>query len=127
MLWTQRRAVTSAQLATGVAAWNALLSPDPRSLIELLREGTPALPDMAGAIHRHLQELPSVANGLGLTQQLLLQAIDEQKLVGRAIGLLVFEREPLPFLGDIMYLHMLERMQQVREPVFLRLRPDLSA
>src|SRR5215467_10130803 len=77
LLWPRRKPVTPAQLALGNEAWLGLTSDDPRPLAALVRTGTPALPIMAPALHRHLRELPSVENGLRLTEQLVLQSVAE--------------------------------------------------
>jgi hypothetical protein len=62
LLWPGRKPVTPAQLSLGNDAWTALASDDPRPLAALVRSGTPPLPVMAPALHRHLRELPSVTN-----------------------------------------------------------------
>ncbi len=121
LLWATRRSITPAQLSLGTAVWNALASEDPRDLVALMRSGTPALPIMAPALHRHLQELPSVANGLSLSEQLILQILSEGSFVqGRVIGMMFASREPLPWSGDLGILHMIDDMLKAREPVLIR-------
>src|ERR1700722_8677037 len=77
MLWTTRKAVSAPQLGSGLAAWQALVSPDPRLLAAMVRRGTHALPLLDPALHRHLRELPSIVNGLSLTEELALTLIAE--------------------------------------------------
>jgi hypothetical protein len=72
-----RKPVTPAHIALGDNAWNALASARPRPLAAIARSGTPALPIMASALHRHPRELPSVAKGPRLTQHLVLQILSE--------------------------------------------------
>ena len=50
------------------------IDPDPRELAAIMRSGTPALPLLATALHRHLRELPSSVNGLSFTEELALAA-----------------------------------------------------
>jgi hypothetical protein len=123
LLWLSRKPVTLAQLALGNDAWNALASDDPRPLAALARSGTPALPIMAPALHRHLRELPSVENGLGLTEHLVLQILSEGDTLtlDRVWQLLQREREPLPWNGDLGFLHVVEQMHKASEPVFTRI------
>lgn len=123
LLWPGRKPVTPAQLALGNDAWNALASDDPRALAGLARSGTPPLPVLAPALHRHLRELPSVENGLSLTEHLVLQILSEggALTLNRVWELLQTEREPLPWLGDLAFLHVVEQMHQASEPVFARL------
>jgi hypothetical protein len=100
MLWSSRKPVTPAQLALGNDAWDAFSSDDPRHLAAILRSGTPALPIMAPALHRLLRELPSVENGLRLTEQLILQivsgTVDKPMLVWMSVWPQFARRDPLP-------------------------------
>jgi hypothetical protein len=122
LLWQRRRAVSAEQVAFGRRAWNLLRSADPRPLAALARDGTPLLPDLAAALRRHLQELPSLTNGLGLTHELLLRALAEHGgcRAGRLVGLVMHDRDPLPGLGDIGYDQVLREMAALAEPLVLR-------
>lgn len=122
LLWTTRRAVTPAQLALGAEAWTALASPDPRALAALARSGTPPLPILAPALHRHLRELPSLANGLGLTEQIILQILLETgtATLDRVFWMLQNEREPLPYLGDWGVAHVVRELERAVEPPLTR-------
>jgi hypothetical protein len=122
LLWPSRKPVTPAQFALGNDAWNALASDDPRPLAALVRSGTPPLPVMASALHRHLRELPSVANGLSLTEHLVLQILSEGDTftLNRVWELLQTEREPLPWMGDHGLFQVIEQMRKASEPVFIR-------
>jgi hypothetical protein len=111
LLWSQRRAVTTEQLDLGAEAWRALSSDDPRMLAAIMRTGTSALPLLAPALHRHLRELPSVENGLSLTEQLILEILAEQSMdMAHAFVSLRDEREQLPWLGDWGFDHIVECM-----------------
>ena len=77
LLWTTRKPVSEAQLQLGLEAWRALTNPDPRPLAAIVRRGTPALPLLGPALHRHLRELPSIVNGLALTEELALTLMAE--------------------------------------------------
>jgi hypothetical protein len=123
LLWPARKPITPAQLAIGAEAWNALASADPRELAALARSGTPALPIMAPALHRHLRELPAVENGLSLTQHLVLQLLAECGTItlNRVFLQLTREREPLPWMGDWGLLRTIDAMLQASEPVLTRI------
>jgi hypothetical protein len=111
MLWNRREVIDAERLSLGAAAWAALTSDDPRALAAIVRTRTPALPHLGLALHRHLQELPASVNGLSLTQSLLLQILSRQPAtVGDIWRILQRELEPLPFLGDTMFLHILNEM-----------------
>jgi hypothetical protein len=110
------------QLALGDQVWHAVASPDPRQLAALARNGTPALPIMAPALHRHLRELPSLENGLSLTEHLVLQVLDEMspQRMGRVLGMLTYGVEPLPFMGDWGTFRRIEAMLAASEGVLTR-------
>ena len=122
LLWDQRQPIGAEQLAFGRGAWAAFRAADPRALAALARDGTPPLPALAGALHRHLQELPSVENGLGLTHHLLLQALagGEAQRAGRLVGLVMHDRDPLPGLGDLGYDQALRELAALPDPLVQR-------
>lgn len=104
-LWEQRIEVNDDLLRLGSEAWSAITAPTPEPLFTLASGGTPPLPMMAPALLRHLRELPDSRGGLGLTERLTLEIARDlgPHPLGRAFGKLMREREPLPFLGDIMF------------------------
>jgi hypothetical protein len=127
MLWNRRQVIDAGRLSLGAAAWAAFTSDDPRALTAIVRTRTPALPHLGPALHRHLQELPASLNGLSLTQSLLLQILLTQPAtVGDMWRILQAELEPLPFLGDTMFLHILNEMGRANPAVYERseLDPD---
>lgn len=130
LLWSSRVPVTPPQLALGADVWTALTSGDPRGLATLARSGTPMLPIMAPALHRHLRELPSVENGLSLTQQLSLRILADAGgplTLNRLFFTLQREVEPLPFMPDLGFLHVIEQMLTVAEPVLTRVPAPTGA
>jgi hypothetical protein len=122
LLWRRRQAVRTEQLALARHAWGLFRSNDPRPLAALVRDGTAPLADLAPALRRHLQELPSIANGLGLTHELLLQALGEHDTwsAGRLVGVVMHERDPLPGLGDIGYDQALRELAALPAPLVVR-------
>jgi Domain of unknown function (DUF1835) len=125
MLWRRREAVGSDGLALAADVWAALTSDDPRRLATLTQMDTRALPHLAPALHRHLRELPSMRNGLSLTEQLTLQMLDERPMtMGELFRTLHAQREPLPFLGDTMFLHIVSDMGRAAQAVFVREHAD---
>lgn len=96
----QRRPLTREMLELGRKGWQALTAADPRELERLLASDTSALPYLAGAVTRLLEELPDPAAGLSRTERQALETVEE----GARTPLEVFhanaEREEAPFLGD---------------------------
>lgn len=121
LLWEQRHPATTAQLSVGLAGWKALASDDPRSLAAIMRSGTPDLPLLAPALHRHLRELPSIENGLGFTQQMALTMLAEQpQSLNQMFGRMTYFVDPLPGQGDSQMRDRVLAMEQARERVFTR-------
>ena len=127
-LWPQRRPVTPALLQLGAAAWEALCADNPDRLMQLISTGTPALPMLGTALKRHLMELPDPRNGLGLSDYLTLEIVRDlgPVPVGNVYALLMREREPLPYLGDLMYWWLLQPLLTAKEPA-LRIMADADA
>jgi len=110
VLWDMFTDVTSAQLAIGKQAWAAIRSSTPQALQELIATGTPELPTLAIALARHLKQLPSTSNGLNLTESLTLQILKDKGEINAAhlFGWYTNHYEPLTFMGDTGYWHVLE-------------------
>lgn len=122
LLWASRRPVTPGQLSLGAAAWQALSSPDPQALATIATSGTPDLPVLAPALHRHLRELPSIEHGLSLTEALILRILadGETPRLSEVFQLLSYEREPLPFLSDAAMAYVVREMERAGEPPLVR-------
>jgi hypothetical protein len=122
LLWQRREALGAEQLTFGRRVWDLFRSADPRPLAAVARDGSKLLPHLASALRRHLQELPSLTNGLACTQELLLRALAERDSwrAGRLVGVVMHERDPLPGLGDIGYDQVLREMAALPEPLVLR-------
>lgn len=119
MLFVSRTRVSAAQLALGARIWAALRAGDPTDLWTIAENGALPLPFMGAALHRHLQELPGVEDGLSLTQRLILRILhDRGRLTaGRIFAALMRDYEPLPWLGDLMFWHILREMRLIADPL----------
>ena len=127
MLWTTRKPVSAAQLRLGLDAWRALADPDPRALAAIMRSDTPALPLLARALHRHLRELPSAANGLSLTEELALTLMAEPLpnwggtvTLGKIYSTMHWDTDPLPGQGDLHVRDRVLNMEGASARVFER-------
>jgi hypothetical protein len=121
LLWATRERADSSALKLGLDAWRALASPDPRALATIMRGGTPALPLLAAALHRHLRELPSDVNGLSFTEQLALDLLAEREQSLEQIFVTLNQRlDPLPGQGDLEVRDRILGMESASAPVFAR-------
>ncbi len=121
MLWATRRLIGAEELDLGLQTWRALASSDPRALAAIMRSGTPALPLLSPALHRHIRELPSSVNGLSMTEEMALTLLSTEPLTLREM----FTRmnhitDPLPGQGDLQVRDRVLGMETAREPVFVR-------
>ncbi len=118
LLWTQRQPVTPRQLQAGASVWRMLRAPDPTPLAAVT-SSLPELPHLAIAVRRHCQELPWLGDGLSLTEHLVLQILaDGPKSIGEIFRILMRQREPLPWFGDVMLVHILRCMARAHRAVF---------
>ena len=107
-LYQQRVPLPPEAFELAKRAWDAWREPTPD---RLRREDwrSDALPFLANAITRHLDEFPRDDDGLGLTQRLTLRAIaDAQASQGHGYAMEIFGRlyselDPTPWLGDTMW------------------------
>jgi hypothetical protein len=119
LLWLERTPVPAEALGVGQSVWKALRSPDPRPLAMLAAQGTLSIPQLGRAVRRHCQELPWTQDGLSLTQRLILTLLAEgAKSANQVFHDLMLEREPLPWMSDLIFHDIVERMRDVVHPPF---------
>lgn len=86
-----------------------------------MRSGTPELPLLARALHRHLCELPSAVNGLSFTEEMALTLLAEQsESLIRMIGRMTYFIDPLPGQGDSQVRDRVLAMEGASSAVFTR-------
>lgn len=112
-----RAQVTPEQYELAQKAWKVFGSDDPAAIERLLGEDLSALPYLALALWRHLEEFPSVANGLSRSEQEALTAIGEGHATPVAAFLEVANKQESIFLGDIIFYSYLERLSGKRNPL----------
>jgi hypothetical protein len=119
LLWLERTPVPAEASCVGQSVWEALRSPDPRPLAILAAQGTPSIPQLGRAVRRHCQELPWTQDGLSLTQRLILTLLAEgAKSANQVFRDLMLEREPLPWMSDLIFHDIVEGMRDVVRPAF---------
>ena len=118
-LWPQRRLIDDAAVQLAEQAWSAYCDSAPLKWAQLAHATHPALPFLAPALLRQLQELPGAQDGLSLTERLVLTYLAEAgpKPAGRVFAELMAKREPLPFLGDMMFFALLRPLIDGKAPL----------
>jgi hypothetical protein len=125
-LFPARETVTPAQLDLGTRAWDAFTAPEPRRLEWLAATATDALPFLAAALTRLLEEYPSVRNGLARTEEQALAALSGGPRPAGDLFRAVQRTEARVFMGDASFFDVLRRLAGCPTPA-IRLRPGQGA
>ena len=106
-LFALRNPATRRHFHEARVAWAAFRSPNPRD-IESVKPA--ALPFLAAALRRHLEEFPWTADGLSRTERRILQALARGPLP--LAELLREVAEEPAFLGDVVLAWHLRRLEE---------------
>jgi len=119
--------LTDAQMEDAVAAWDGFTATDPRALDALSRRAL-ALPHLAAAMRRHLQDLPWTTDGLALTERLVLTAVAQGATDLSAVFRALRMADPVFHFTDLILAEVLLRLQTGPRRLIARevpLRPTL--
>ena len=114
-LWPQRRPLTDDVRLLARGAWAAVCSPEPTAIESLLDADTSALPFLAGALHRFLEELPDVTTGLSRSERQMLELLDAEPRTPFDLFLATQSREEAAFDGDMWFFQRLADLQPLVE------------
>ena len=109
--------VTAEHLATASRAWNAFTASTPEMLAVQASTNTPALPYLAAALQRLVQELPAIGSGLGLTQERVLTALGERPRLVAELFQITQEEEAARFLGDLSFFRRVDDLAFAPTPL----------
>lgn len=116
-----RLPVGEAHYRTAQAAWNAFTSPDPTEIERFIATDTSALPFLATALRRHLEQFPSVDNGLSRTERQAFWVIHEHgSLSGGQLFVAVQRQEEQVFMGDSSFYRMMADLSKARHSLIQR-------
>ncbi|QHF45757.1 hypothetical protein PspS35_18875 [Pseudomonas sp. S35] len=124
-LWPQRKPIADDAVHLAKRAWSAYCDSSPIAWAELAHGKHTALPLLAPALLRQLQELPGTHDGLSLTERLALTYLAEAGPTpfGRVFAELMAKREPLPFLGDMMFHALMRPLIDTERPLLTETEP----
>jgi hypothetical protein len=117
------RPVARVDLDLAAAVWADLASPTPQRIAtRLFRGGASPLPYLRPALGRFLEELPAPDNGLGRTEQTILELVgddggDAKTLFTRALAM-----EEAAFMGDWSFFHLVEDLAFAKVPLITGLK-----
>lgn len=113
-----RLPVGEAQYRTAQAAWTGFTSSDPREIESFIATDTAALPFVAAALRRHLEQFPSADNGLSRTERQALAVVHEHgALSGAQLFSAVQRQEEQVFMGDWSFYRMMTELSETRHPL----------
>jgi hypothetical protein len=113
-----RLPVADAQFRTARAAWSGFTSADPTVIERLIETDTSALPFIAAARRRHLEQFPSVDNGLSRSERQALSVLREHgSLPGRRLFAAVQRFEEQIFMGNLSFYRIMAELSRVRHPL----------
>jgi RNA polymerase sigma factor (sigma-70 family) len=113
-----RLPVGEAQYRTAQSAWNAFTSPDPTEIQRFIETDTSALPFLAAALRRHLEQFPSIDNGLSRTERQALLVLHEHGAIsGGQLFVAVQRQEEQVYMGDSSFYRMMADLSQARCPL----------
>lgn len=116
-LFAQRVEVTLADLKLAAEAWAAFCSDNPTDIEWLIANQNPSLPYLRGALARHLEQFPSVKNGLSRTERQILEVIASGMSRFDDLFLGEQDKEERVFMGDQTLHHYIERMRRCPVPL----------
>ncbi|EZP65931.1 DUF1835 domain-containing protein [Pseudomonas sp. RIT357] len=125
-LWPQRRLIGDEAVQLAKRAWAAYCDSSPMAWAALAHGKHPALPLLAPALLRQLQELPGAHDGLSLTERLSLTYLAEAGPLpfGRVFAELMAKRDPLPSMGDMMFQVLLRPLIDGDKPLLTETDPQ---
>ena len=115
-LFDTRHPVIDAEYALAVRAWQAFREPTPVALDEFRRSDTAALPYLARALERFLEDYPSRRDGLSRTERHLLRLAEEGILLSRAFPRM-HKGEDAYYIGDETFMALLEELSRTSPPL----------
>jgi hypothetical protein len=124
-LLDQRRPITPEQIALGTRAWHAFGADTPDPLVAVASSDTSALPYLAGALRRLIEEYPSDVNGLARSEHQILQAVADGARTGSEAFAACARMEDAVFMGDSTFRGIAERLAGGSSPL-LTIGRDMS-
>jgi hypothetical protein len=107
-----RRTVTDREYALAERAWSAFREPTPGALDDLRRSDTTAMPFLAPAIERFLQEYPWTRDGLSRTERRLLQIADSGPVTMNSVFPRMHEDEKEYYVADLELKSLIETLSR---------------
>jgi Domain of unknown function (DUF1835) len=113
-----RSPVSEGEFALASAAWRAFTSSVPTDIELFIARDTSALPFLAPALRRHLEQFPSIDNGLSRTEKQALSVLrDQGSLTALRLFFAVQKTEDPLFMGDLSFFQILRELASAHFPL----------
>ena len=117
-LFPGRKPISPEQIELGRIAWAHFRAADPVALAEWIADAdTSALPFLAGALRRCLEDYPSVREGLARTEMQILRAVTAGHTTPWAIFVANQKMEERVYMGDLSFWHILRGLASGPHPL----------
>jgi hypothetical protein len=115
-LFPTRHLVGAPEYAVADRAWRAFREPTPEALDSLRHSDTAAIPYLARALERFLEDYPSKRDGLSRSERHLLLLADEGVQPARAFPRM-HEGEDAYYISDLSFLDLIEALSSTSPPL----------
>lgn len=112
-----RERVGDAQYTLAEHAWRAFREPTPEALDNLRQTNTSALPFLAAAVTRFLEEYPSTIDGLSRTERRLLRLADPGSVELSAAFPRMHDGEDAYYITDCSFAALVETLSRTSPPL----------
>ncbi len=112
-----RHEITPAEFASAAAAWAAYCAPEPDQLEQFPHDNSSPLPFLVTALRAHLARFPSVQNGLGRIEQVLLTLVHQSHKEFTDLFSRFGEQQPIYGFGDSQVHLTLKSLSAGRVPL----------
>lgn len=116
-LYPARHRISVAEFKVAKDAWSAFRSPTPIGLSQLMGEDTTALPFLRGAMARHLEQFPSVTNGLSRTERQILEIAESGISKVNELFRADQAKEERIFMGDLTFFSYVQGLVELSVPL----------
>jgi hypothetical protein len=126
-LFETRQPVTDGQYDVAARAWDAFRADSPGALLALLGTDTSALPFLAAALRRHLEDYPWTRDGLSRTERRLMTLAEHGPIdIWKAVPLM-HEDETVFYIADSSLWHVVAELQAATPSLVSVAAPSTAA
>jgi len=112
-----RQPVGESQYALAERAWRAVRSPDPRAVEEVVQGDTSALPFLAAALRRYLEELPSTRDGLSKSERRVMELAAAGDINLRSVFPRMHDGETAFYIADGSFWSVVQHLSTSAPPL----------